>query len=164
MCYFGKFDQQLLDPSENGLWGFLSVVERIWDFPTAAELGWFGLISFWIAALSRHHTSRFVASCSRTKKFVASFFYFILTTRSPVGFVFSMLSNIAKIWKLRSPKLCKTIKLTRNGLSCATASFLPSTMIPSPSVTRTFPSSSTSPIVRNYEYPSCSISHDPGTA
>ena len=81
-----------------------------------AGCSWAGLSSFWIAALSRHHTFRFVALCSKTKKFVALFF---LTTRSPVGFIFSIYSrNGMKIWKLVSLKLCKPIKLTQNGLSC----------------------------------------------
>jgi len=35
-----------INPSENGIGGFLSVVERIWDLPAAAELDWFGLSSF----------------------------------------------------------------------------------------------------------------------
>ena len=35
-----------LNPSENRIGGFLSIVERIWDLPAAAELDWFGLSSF----------------------------------------------------------------------------------------------------------------------
>ena len=36
----------IIRPSENRIGGFLSVVERIWDLPAAAELDWFGLSSF----------------------------------------------------------------------------------------------------------------------